>query len=286
MKIKYLGNFDNPYSDSTEKHIKYALEMRGHKVKTFDEKSFNMEDLVNYKADIFLFHKGGVDADSLINILSNITCKKVMWYFDKVWKERIGWMELVVPFVDYAFQTDETWTKRHTYKNVHVLRQGIGNEDTSLGTPKDKYKCDIAFLGSLYGERQKFADALTAVYGSKFKVFNNVFNRDLYDLCASAKIIVAPMFPQDDFYWSSRVYMTTGSGGFMIHPRFEALKEEFEDGKHIVTYKYGKELKEKIDYYLEHEDERKAIQKAGYEHCIENYTYFDRVKDLIEIVQS
>ena len=38
----------------------------------------------------------------------------------------------------------------------------------------------------------------------------------------------------------------------------------------------------KIDYYLEHDKERKAIQKAGHEKTIKDHTYTLRIKKLIE----
>ena len=37
----------------------------------------------------------------------------------------------------------------------------------------------------------------------------------------------------------------------------------------------------KIDYYLEHEEERKIIAKNGYEKAKEKYSLRERVKELI-----
>jgi len=289
MTIIYLGNFENPFSDSTEKHIKFAFEKLGHKVIPINEKDFDVEKISQLKGDLFLFHKGGqaqgVELSDLIQLLNFITCKKVFWYFDKIWGEREMWMETIIPFVNHGFLTDETWLRRHDYKNVSVIRQGIGNENVALGKPKAQYKCDIAFLGNVYGRRKEWVEELKKTYGSRFKVFNNIFGRDLYDFCASCKIILSPLFPEDDFYWSSRIYMILGSGGFLIHPRLEGLKEEFTEKKHFVGYKTFPEMMEKIDYYLKNPQERKLIQIAGYKYCISHFTYLDRVKKLLEIIK-
>lgn len=291
MKILYLGNFENPFSDATEKHIKYALEKAGHTVVTFDENDFDAEKILAEKGDLFLFHKGGVgsgkvEIPQLVELLNKLTCKKVMWYFDKVWREREIFMRTLVPFCDYAFVTDETWARRHNYKNVHIVRQGISNQNPELGTLKERYKADIVYVGSVYGEREKFIEIFQRLYGKRFKVVNDAFGRNLYDLCASAKIVIAPKFPQDDFYWSSRVYMITGSGGFIIHPKLEGLKEEFKDGEHLVMYHDLNDLKDKIDYYLEHEDERLKIKEAGYKLCHEKYTYETRVNTILGIINA
>lgn len=293
MKIVYLGNFGNPYSDATEKHIKYAFEQLGHEVIIKDEASFDIDDIVKTcrdEGDMFLFHKGGeafdVELPDLIELLNKITIPKVFWYFDKVFDgDRENWMHTVIPYVEHGFLTDETWVRRQNYENISVLRQGIGNEDVSLGKEDDEFKYDVVFFGTIYDEhRSAFVRGLQETYGDRFRVFSDVFGRELFDACASAKVIVSPRSPQDDFYWSSRVYMMTGSGGFLIYPKLEALKEEFEPGKEIVMYASGHQLKDKIDYYLkpENEEERKAIQKAGYEKCINNYTYQNRVETLVE----
>jgi hypothetical protein len=235
---------------------------------------------------MFFFHKGGdgygIPVTELVKLLNQITCKKVFWYFDKMWEGRDIWADTVIPYVDHAFLTDGSYLRRRNFANAHYLNQGIGDENTTLGTPRPHLECGVAFTGSLYGERRKWAEALKEVYGDEFRHFNYSFDRNLYDLCASAKIFVAPLYPQDNFYWSSRVYMILGSGGFLIHPRLEGLKEEFTKDE-LVTYRNGQELKEKIDYYLTHEEERKKIQMAGYKKVIENYTYTKRIQTLLDI---
>lgn len=288
LKIIYLGNFGNENSDKTEEHIKDAFEQLGHEVVAIKESSFTADDILAVKdPDLFLFHKGGLSVnfplETLIKVLNYLTCKKVFWYFDKVFPDREEYIESIADYVDIGFLTDDTYLRRHKFKNLFCLRQGIGQEETSLGSLKKEYECDIAFTGNIYSEdRRQMEMLLKSIYGDKFKVFDNVFNRDLYDLCASAKIVLAPMYPNDEFYWSSRIYMVLGSGGFLIHPDLYGLKEEFEEGKHFAGYKTIKEMKDTIDFFLEHKPERKMIQQEGYQHCIENYTYQNRVEEMLK----
>lgn len=290
-KIVYLGNFGNKFSDTTERHIKKAFEELGHEVVPIDEKNFNIDEILKHKGDLFFFHKGGtgmnVPMEALVDLLSQISYKKVFWYFDKVWNEREQWMDMVIPFVDMGFLTDETYVRRHKYKNLKVLRQGIGEWEYELKLPK-KLKDEIAFIGSIYGDRQKFALAMKEVYGEKFKIYNNVFGKKLAELCQSVKIVVAPLFPSDDFYWSSRIYQVLGSGGFLIHPRLEGLKEEFEDGGHYVGYKNGIELRSAIDFFLDNKNSkvREKIRKQGHLKCIQEFTYKDRVKELLKQING
>lgn len=289
MKIIYFANFENRYSDTTEKHISSAFTKLGHEVVQINERDFDIEKIISLRGDLFLFHKGGdltgLPVTKLIELLNKLTIPKVCWYFDKAWEGREYWLEAVIPYTNFTFMSDGSFIKRHNYPNLFYLNQGIGTDDITLGTPKPQYDCDVAFVGATYGERLKLCSLLKQRYGDRFKVFKYSFGRNLYDLCATAKIIVAPKWPSTDFYWSSRVYMITGSGGFMLHPRLEGLKEEFENKKNIAFYHDIESLFEKIDYYLEHEEERKAIQQAGYELTTTKYSYLERVKSLLNICQ-
>ena len=116
-------------------------------------------------------------------------------------------------------------------------------------------------------------------------MFNDVFGQDLADLCVSAKIIVAPDYPSNEFYWSSRFYLTTGLGGFLVHPDLYGLREEFTEGKHFAGYKGPQELVSTIDYYLENEKAREAIQKEGQKRCLEIATFKHRIKEMLDYVK-
>lgn len=66
----------------------------------------------------------------------------------------------------------------------------------------------------------------------------------------------------------------------MIHPYCADLAKEYEDGKEIVFYTSMEDLKEKIDYYLSHPEERERIRAAGYNKTRKEYTYTQRIKEL------
>lgn len=287
-KIVYLGNH-NPYTYNSEKKITKALKDLGHSVKQIDERFWNLFEIVNecQDADLFLFHKGtrfGRGLEEMVQLLTQVPCKKAFWWFDPVeeFDGRDQWIQTIIPFVDYGFMTNQTYIKRNNYDNLITLRQGC--EKQKKGKKKKEFECDIAFTGSVYGSRQILVEGLKKNYGDKFKHFTSVFGKDFNDLCASAKIMIAPKFPSNDFFWSNRIYETLGAGGFLIHPKCEGLKEEYEEFKHFIPYVDGDHLKYLIDYYLDHPEERKRIQKAGREHTLKNYTYKDRVKKLLEYV--
>jgi hypothetical protein len=286
MKIIYFANFNNVNSNFIEEDIKLALERLGHEVIPVHERDYSK--LQNIKADMFLFHKGGVgryiSLSDFIVLLNHITCKKVMWYFDpiKLIPERENEIETISQYIDYGFLVDDTWRRRHKFDNLYSLKEGIGK--IFEGNVRKEFECDIAFAGNPYGKREEFITILKQKYGNRFKVFNTVFGQDLADLCVSAKITVAPDFPTNEFYWSSRIYLTLGLGGFMVHPDCYGLKPELIEGTHFAGYKGMNELIATIDYFLENEEQRKTIQKQGQEKVLQSCNFIDRLETMLEIV--
>lgn len=259
MKIVYNAT-NKRDSDATEGHIRKALRELGHEVVRGGD------------GDVYLFHKD-------FNPPAEFTGKKVCWYFDKIWNDRVNWFSRVYPKIDLMFMTDWTWGKN--YPRCRCLRQGIGDYKKGLF---EKRSAEIAFIGSPYGEREEFCNNLSGRYGDRFKIYQQQFNRNLNNLCTSIPIIVAPKFPSDDDYWSNRVYLITGSNGFLIHPRLRGLEEEW--GDNLVYYDSMKDLYRKIDYYLKYKEERETLRERAYNVCINNYTYKHRVKELISCIEK
>mgnify|MGYP003316955199 FL=1 len=52
-------------------------------------------------------------------------------------------------------------------------------------------------------------------------------------------------------------------------------------GEDFVYYESKDDLLSKIDYYLNHEDERIAIAKNGFERTAANHTYKHRIEEMV-----
>lgn len=83
-----------------------------------------------------------------------------------------------------------------------------------------------------------------------------------------------------------RLYEATGTGALLITDWKENLHEIFEPGKEVIAYRNSEECAELVQYYLEHEDERKAIAVAGQRRTLKEHTYYQRMQELIEIIQK
>ena len=114
-----------------------------------------------------------------------------------------------------------------------------------------------------YPEKNLFEDA-----AKKFSMSKVVFNITI----------------KDDI--NMRTFETLSTGSFLLTNWIPTLGDLFEDGKHLVTYKTLDEMVEKTKYYLEHDDEREKIAKAGYEEFIAKHTYKHRVEQVLDIVKA
>jgi len=66
------------------------------------------------------------------------------------------------------------------------------------------------------------------------------------------------------------------SGGFYMVEYMEELEEFFDIGKEIVCYSDPEDLVGKIKYYLEHDNQREEIRRAGHKRALRNHTWHQR----------
>lgn len=293
MNILYIAKHDSGDNDD-EGAITHAIESLGHKVYRLGEhKGIKAHKFLRTaKCDFVLFHKWR-DMPTLASIKE----PKVFWYFDLVNypdrtlfgrnQTRIGWMKDILPLVDLGFCTDGDWVASDTTGKLILLRQGADIRNAGKGTPSPD-RTPILFTGIRHGgiERARSVDALVSRYGPRFVQQRGVHGRALADLIASSNIVVAPEGPATDRYWSNRVYLTLGFGGFLLHPYCRELLTDYENGKEILFYKDRQDLFDKIDKYLLLPQERKVISEAALARTLKEHTYTHRVETLINIVKE
>ena len=83
---------------------------------------------------------------------------------------------------------------------------------------------------------------------------------------------------------TQRIMDIMGAGGFVLTNYCEETAELFEEDKEIVMFRTPEELIQKVDYYLEHEEEREQIARVGHERAMNDYTYEKKIKKLLDWV--
>ena len=306
--IVFLGNFRVDFT--SESHHAKSLESLGHSVTRLQETEIKAENILVHalKSDLFVWiHTHGWNTPGLLSmekVLDTLKENNIpsMTYHLDLWfgLQRQKDLEVMPVYkkIGHFFTVDSKmaqWFNEETNVKGHYLPAGVfGEECTYKESTKKK---NVIFVGSKkyhpeWQYRTQLINWLDKVYGNRFEQYGNggvesVRGLRLNKLYWSTKVVVGDTlclnFNYPD-YWSDRIYETLGRGGFLIHPYIPGIEKEFVDKKHVVFYEYGnfEQLKELIDYYLTHEEEREEIRKAGHELVKNNYTYRHRWQHIIK----
>jgi spore maturation protein CgeB len=112
------------------------------------------------------------------------------------------------------------------------------------------------------------------------------WGRDMYQILSSSKISINHHGDIAPYANNCRLYETTGLGTLLITDYKDNLGTLFEPNKEVVAYRSEEEAVELINYYLTHEEERKAIALAGQSRCLQEHTYYHRMQEFIDIVKG
>lgn len=314
MRILFLGNFQVDFS--TESHYAKEYENLGHQVLRFQENESSTDDvlLAAEGADIFHYvHTHGWETPGTTTVAELIQQFKnrgvitigvhLDYWYGLVRQQDVGthpWWSC-----DYIFTADggsNDWYRNQGI-NHHYLRAGVLSDECYLGTYREDFNCDIAFVGA-YGYhpewpyRPRLINWLAETYGDRFRRFagdvpphHTIRGSALNDLYASAKVTIGDTlcvgFDHTN-YFSDRLFEATGRGGFVIFPHIKGIEESFHLGEELLTYEYENfaQLRKLIDHCLENPNERKKIQLAGHERTKAEHTYKHRVEEIFDVLQT
>lgn len=80
-----------------------------------------------------------------------------------------------------------------------------------------------------------------------------------------------------------RAYDIMGAGGFLLSNFQADFLDDFVPGEDLVYYESKEDLLQKVVYYLDHEEERKAIAKNGHDKVAARHTYRHRVREMLDL---
>jgi len=152
-----------------------------------------------------------------------------------------------------------------------------------IGTPREEYAADVAFVGSKYYHpeykfRQQLVEWLDGEHPYTVKRWGGDrpgAREALNDIMASCKVVVGDScFAGSDYFWSDRLTEVQGRCGFLAHPKSLGM-----DVTGMADYKPQdlEDLDNVIKYYLDNEPQRRKMQMAGYEYTRAKHTCHSRI---------
>ncbi len=88
-----------------------------------------------------------------------------------------------------------------------------------------------------------------------------------------------------EFANNMRLYETTGVGSLLLTDWKQNLGDLFAPGSEVAVFRNAEQTVEQIRYYLDHEDERAQMARAGQQRTLRAHTYRQRMGELVELVQ-
>ena len=190
-----------------------------------------------------------------------------------------------------------------TFFELHGVRTILNDQGFDRRIPdeleiRDK-KYDITFVGGLgtqnFQKRTEFLDALMETvkvnwwgywwkYGkdkrtlADFTRLNEAYKgltsgKEMFQIFKDSKIVLNDYVDTaNGIGFNQRMFEVMGCGVFMLTRNAPNFKGTFPEGI-FATYENLEDLKAKITYYLENEEEREAIAKRGQQFVLENYDY-------------
>ncbi|HNY71949.1 MAG TPA: glycosyltransferase [Syntrophales bacterium] len=160
-----------------------------------------------------------------------------------------------------------------------------------------KWSFDVCFVGMPYDNRIEILNALSGfhlgVFGDYWERYRDKMVGDYYrgkasgetvrKIYGASKIVLNINHPQSRHGVNARTFEIPCCGAFEIVNHVHGLEDLFAVGKEIVCYKSEEELKSLVTYYLAHDEEREAIVAKGHQRVMREHTWFNRVKDVIEL---
>lgn len=313
MKISYVGNRKNKAADgksfNTENHIALTLEKLGHEVNFIQEDEIKFGTLPGLVegSNLFLWTRTWKDKVLLEDLkkIEAMGIPTVSYHLDKyAGIKRDGglgvdtfWKTMYVFSPEGSVESNRIF-EEHGINQIY-MPAGVFEEECYIAS-ENEFDHDIVFVGGgveymhpEWSYRGELVTWLQKTYGDRFlKVGGrdgSVRGEDLNHLYARSKIVIGDTLCKDftdAFYYSDRVFETTGRGGFMIHPYIPGITDHFRDRTEIVLYSYGNftQLKNLIDYYLEHDEEREEIRRKGHLRTKETNTYTHRLNMMFQIL--
>lgn len=151
---------------------------------------------------------------------------------------------------------------------------------------KAAYECDVSFVGTWSPKKQQLIEEIAhklpsirlRIWGAQWESARpslglSIEGRGVFGLEYSKALIASDVnlcilsearrgASSGDLI-TSRTFHIPATGAFMLHERSGELGNYFEEGNECACFETGAELVEKIIYYLEQPEKRKAVAAAG-----------------------
>lgn len=210
------------------------------------------------------------------------------------------------PDLTMAEKLDYCGVRRHDFWPLALWDVNFDASKSETDILAHERDIDVIFIGALvpgkmpllakvkkeFGRRAYFAGRNPWKYNAYFNMkyrfpgwVSSVSFADYVKLYQRAKIGVGVHNRGEYTVGSFRMFDLPGNGVMQISDGGEYLDAFFDVGREIVGYDDADDLIRKIHYYLDHDDERRAIAAAGYRRTMRDHRMRLRLRQAAELIE-
>ena len=254
-----------------------------------------------YQPDLLFFHGRDISDELLKRLKQRMP---VVMYFDDCIKGTSRSIEKIKKQgrqadIMYLTNRGEIAQYRQWGVNAKFITGGCDPDaHRAVQTPDSFYRSDVAFIGKANTPDRVVCMREVArrfdlkLWGAGWEnvglkaTAKDVYAVEYRKICAGAKIVLGwNIDPTVDLYFSNRTWYTLGCGGFLLTAYSPSLEELFGRGRELDWFETVEECCEKIEYYLQHDKQRRNIAATGYRLAHQKYSYDKMVEKIIGDIQ-
>jgi spore maturation protein CgeB len=264
------------------------------------------------RPDVVIVSKGAYVFPKTLRWLRALGAVVVNYATDDPFNERNadGWLRASIPEYDLyactkrAIMADvrsagcaRTAFVRFAYNpDLHFPEQSASTAES------DRFSSDVAFVGTADRDRWPYLDALLSIPGLRLALYGSNWHRQPerfsrlgrgmavgrdYRLALSgAKIALGLLRSENRDGHTMRTFEIPACGGFLCAQRTAEHEEILRGGHDAVFFDDPDDLRNKVTHYLDDEDARLRISRAGLRAVSQAHTYADRIEEMVNLAQQ
>ncbi|WP_419769418.1 MAG: glycosyltransferase family protein [Candidatus Marinarcus sp.] len=252
-----------------------------------------IETVRNIQPHLLLLGHSELIYDTTLELIKNEfpAIKIAMWWVDPF--ERIEHIKSRIKYLDAFFATTNPSYYKQFFeeKTAFYYLPNLCDDsiERSSSFENEKYKYDLTFIGRNDCARKNFIESLNNFKNINFKLFGNskdtlILGNDYLELLFNSKMAINYSRYNDiSLYSSDRIIQLTAQGVMTLSPKIPDMEILFNDNE-IVYFKDFLDLEEKVNYYLEHDKERREIAYNGWKRAHNSYNSTRITKYMIESI--
>ncbi|WP_256759910.1 glycosyltransferase [Cohnella sp. WQ 127256] len=268
--------------------------------------------------DLILALNGVVLPAEIVEQLRHNGFITAIWFTDDPYYT--DWTTSIAPRYDYVFTLELNclpFYRELGCRQVYYLPFGVNPKAFHPKHVPTSYQSDICFIGTAFWNRVELIDRLTPILkdkrvviagwwwdrlqnysqlSDKIKLGDWMTPEDTACYYNGAKIVINLHRSFDDetinvnskkiaaHSVNPRTFEISGCATLQLSDVRQDMGNYYSPEKEIGTYGSHEELKDKIDYYLRNEEERRKVALSGFMRTRKEHTYHNRLSQMLSII--